>query len=307
MTSGIRIPDSLQPSYNTHSYPPFMHRPYASIYRDSIFRSSSFNSFVNEAILRSESDWTANVEIEIETSPELRCEKSQEDDWPQGDQASEEEPERNKSELTPNPMMSFLNKRFSKSEPSIQNLTDGMGTNKLKRRKSVTFADMEGMELTEVFYFKPFSILYSGECNQEDFEVFTNFENNNNKTNKQIEYTTNFECGNANPKFQTFLHTQNVVLETLTVDRHFINGWIHVLNLDYTKSVSLRMTQDNWLSVKNITAVYEKSLQTVCVDIFLFKIPLKIGRTEFAILYQTKGMEFWDNNSGRNYHVDICW
>ena len=212
--------------------------------------------------------------------------------------------EPNGSEEFEPPKLSKITRKYSKSVPSFNQFGTETETEvkQKKRRKSVTFADFEGMELTEVFYFKPFNILSNSDGNQEEIEVLTNFETNL-KTNKQINYTTNFLCDNKNPKFVTFLQTNNVALETISVDWNFIKGWIHVLNIEFHKKVSVRWTEDDWLTKHNTEAEYEYSLKSVFVDVFVFKIPVKMCRIEFAICYATCGQEFWDNNSGNNYAI----
>ena len=215
------------------------------------------------------------------------------------------EPNENEYLLSPEPpKLTKLTNRFSKSVPSFNQFETETKVEPKKRRKSVTFADSEGMELTEVFYFKPFNILSSSDSNQDELEVATNFETTNSKMNKQINFKTNFQCGNKNPKFITFLQTNNVALETISVDWNFITGWIHVLNLEYNKNVVVRWTQNDWLTTNNTNAVYEYSLKSVFVDVFVFKIPVKLCRIEFAISYTTCGQEFWDNNSGTNYFIE---
>ena len=194
---------------------------------------------------------------------------------------------------------SSLTNRFSRSMPTFNQFETELELELKKRRKSVTFADSEGMELTEVFYFKPFNILSSSDSNQDELEVTTNFE-----TNKQIYYKSNFHSDNKNPRFLTFLQTNNVALETISVDWNSITGWVHVLNLEYLKKVDVRWTQDDWLTTNNTEAVYESSLKSVFVDVFVFKIPTKLCRIEFAISYTTCGQEFWDNNSGTNYSIE---
>ena len=182
----------------------------------------------------------------------------------------------------------------SRSEPSLKFETNEEPN---KRRKSVSFADTEGMELTKIFYFKPVSIFSSDE---KEIEVFTNF-GTNTEVNKQIEYTTNLK---TDSRLGTSLRTNMVALETITVEKNAISGRIHVLNLEYHKSVFVRWTQDDWLNTNQSEAIYESSLKSVFVDVFVFKIPVKICKTEFAILYTTEGQEHWDNNNNNNYSVD---
>ena len=161
----------------------------------------------------------------------------------------------------------------------------------------MSFADTEGMELTEIFYFKPVSIFSS---NDNEFEVFTNF-GTNNEVNKQIQYTTNVE---TDSKLVTSLSTNMVALETVFVDKNAIRGRIHVLNLEYHKQVFVRWTQDDWLNTNQSEASFEGSLKSVFVDVFVFNIPVKICKTEFAIMYVTGEQEHWDNNNNNNYFVD---
>ena len=200
----------------------------------------------------------------------------------------------NKQQTTKFKSVNNLSK--SKSVPSIKFETNETHS-KPKRTKSVIFADSEGMELTKIFYFKPISIFSS---NDSEIEVFTNF-GTNNEVNKQIQFTTNFK---SDSKQTTSLRANMVALETISVDENAIKGRIRVLNKEYRKEVLVRWTQDDWLNTNQSEASYQSSLKSVFVDVFVFNIPVKICRTEFAILYLAGGQEYWDNNNNNNYSVD---
>ncbi|KAI6654180.1 Protein phosphatase 1 regulatory subunit 3B-like [Oopsacas minuta] len=299
------------------SFPPFNYGHYGTM-SDNIPRSYSATSIVtpsdtieSDTIFNTQDDERGDCEkydstIRVKSKPmttglpELRGFKPELTSSEAGEYDSEQEPsdsEPELSEIEPEPTkLHNVNKRFSKSEPSMNFGNSEKTKNPKKRHKSVIFADSEGMELTKVFYFTPFNILSTSDGNQDNYEVFTNFE-----VNKQIKHTTNFQ---KDPKFISKLQDNNVALETLSVDRNFIKGSVRVLNIDYHKKVTVVWTQNEWVNTNMIPAVYEYSLKSVFVDVFAFKIPVKMCRTEFAISYTTKGQEFWDNNSGINYKVN---
>lgn len=89
------------------------------------------------------------------------------------------------------------------------------------------------------------------------------------------------------------------------MDQDYIQGKISVRNLSYHKTVVIRYTFDFWESFDNVYAHYYTSQSSY--DLFDFKIYLPKNATHlyFAVNYKVGNQEFWDNNDGRNYEIQL--
>ncbi|CCE65231.1 hypothetical protein TPHA_0K00970 [Tetrapisispora phaffii CBS 4417] len=100
----------------------------------------------------------------------------------------------------------------------------------------------------------------------------------------------------------------------------FITGRILVKNIFYEKEVMLKYTLNNWNTSHDIRCTYlgdgNSFLPGLNIDIFKFIFDYEPSCTnnansklEFCIQYVTKEgekiVEYWDNNDGKNYKVDI--
>lgn len=96
---------------------------------------------------------------------------------------------------------------------------------------------------------------------------------------------------------------------TIKLEQDEIIGKILVKNLDYHKTVSIRYTFDFWETIDNISAKYHPTQQqsNSNYDVFTFKLKLPLNATNlyFAVNYKVGQQEFWDNNDGRNYEIQI--
>jgi protein phosphatase 1 regulatory subunit 3A/B/C/D/E len=113
------------------------------------------------------------------------------------------------------------------------------------------------------------------------------------------------------------LDRDSVSLENVIVREieNSLIGTIKVRNFSYDKTVTIRMTTDDWKSYEDVNCIYIQQLdlttQTVVrnfYDTFRFHIPLpandfSTSQVEFCVHYVTEGSDFWDNNSGANYIV----
>ena len=112
----------------------------------------------------------------------------------------------------------------------------------------------------------------------------------------------------------------NILAEQPTIRRNKLHGSVLVRNLGFEKRVSIHYTTDKWQSVigdmecRFDGVISQSSNHFVGVDRFRYSLPLDelaadISETpvvlEFAVRFQTTGNEFWDNNSGSNYFVQI--
>ncbi|KAK6010723.1 putative phosphatase regulatory subunit [Ostertagia ostertagi] len=103
---------------------------------------------------------------------------------------------------------------------------------------------------------------------------------------------------------------QMVCLAKLRVHGHTINGQVNVANIAFSKEVAIRYTTSNWATHDEVAATYGHTVFGADnVDAFVFSMMLpagvKEGQCQFCVRFSVNGQEFWDNNSGKNYCVDI--
>jgi hypothetical protein len=105
---------------------------------------------------------------------------------------------------------------------------------------------------------------------------------------------------------------ENVALQELVLfqDQRTITGSVRVRNIAYQKWLAVRFTLDWWQTTSEVTARYDKSIGDGAFDIFTFAIRLHDiwSRIEektifIALRYTVAGQEYWDNNSGKDYHI----
>ncbi|XP_046427377.1 glycogen-binding subunit 76A isoform X1 [Neodiprion fabricii] len=84
-----------------------------------------------------------------------------------------------------------------------------------------------------------------------------------------------------------------------------LSGTVRVRNLDFHKSVHIRYSLNGWQSFSDLQATYVTNSCDGFSDKFIFTLychTLAVGqRIEFAVRYQCKGAQYWDNNAGANY------
>ncbi|KAI8986530.1 putative phosphatase regulatory subunit-domain-containing protein [Pilobolus umbonatus] len=87
------------------------------------------------------------------------------------------------------------------------------------------------------------------------------------------------------------------------IDNDYIKGRILVRNLDYHKEVNIRYTFDYWKTVDNTQATYHETRKSH--DVFEFKIKSTSNTLYFAVQYKVGSADYWDNNHGKNYEIQI--
>ncbi|XP_032679545.1 glycogen-binding subunit 76A isoform X2 [Odontomachus brunneus] len=96
---------------------------------------------------------------------------------------------------------------------------------------------------------------------------------------------------------------ENVLVQNPTILA--IQGTVRVINLDFHKSVHIRYTLNSWRNFSDLQATYVPNSCDGFSDKFSFVLychTLLIGqRLEFAVRFQCKGTQYWDNNGGANY------
>ncbi|XP_061393610.1 glycogen-binding subunit 76A [Musca vetustissima] len=175
------------------------------------------------------------------------------------------------------------------------------------RKKIVRFADVLGLDLADVKTFL-------NEIPNIPKSAFEDLEINENEPPIQLGPKTDkllmplFQQPGGLPNFLDIVKDKQVSLENAAVTDHInhtITGSVRVRNLDFHKSVHIRYTLDNWRSYADLQANYVENTCDGFSDKFsfvLFGNSLHVGqRLEFAVRFQCKGQQYWDNNYGSNY------
>ncbi|XP_014354006.1 protein phosphatase 1 regulatory subunit 3E [Latimeria chalumnae] len=115
-----------------------------------------------------------------------------------------------------------------------------------------------------------------------------------------------FQSPITEPGFLERVRHQKICLESITLERFSIMGFLRVLNLAFEKDVCIRYSMDHWRSFSDAAAIYLPDPLDRYTDRFAFRLPLPAflgpGNTmQFALRYRVSGIEYWDNNGGSNY------
>lgn len=108
--------------------------------------------------------------------------------------------------------------------------------------------------------------------------------------------------------FLDIVRERRVCLENVVVQDPVtlaLQGTVRVINLDFHKSVHVRYTLNSWRNFSDLQATYVPNSCDGFSDKFSFILychTLSVGqRLEFAVRFQCKGAQYWDNNAGANY------
>ncbi|XP_052869156.1 uncharacterized protein LOC128274866 [Anopheles cruzii] len=113
-------------------------------------------------------------------------------------------------------------------------------------------------------------------------------------------------------RFRQKLDERNISLENVIIKEteQLIVGTVKVKNLSYHKEVILRSSCDNWKTHEDAFCTYSlvgngAASAYLIFDTFSFKVtlPPKSRRIEFCACFKCDGVEYWDNNDGRNYSL----
>ncbi|KAG5332293.1 GBS76 protein, partial [Acromyrmex heyeri] len=117
-----------------------------------------------------------------------------------------------------------------------------------------------------------------------------------------------FQQPGGMPNFLDMVRERRVCLENVVVQDPVtlaIQGTVRVINLDFHKSVHVRYTLNSWRNFSDLQATYVPNSCDGFSDKFSFILychTLPVGqRLEFAVRFQCKGAQHWDNNAGTNY------
>ncbi|CAF3453269.1 unnamed protein product [Rotaria sp. Silwood2] len=103
------------------------------------------------------------------------------------------------------------------------------------------------------------------------------------------------------------------MLECLCTQDSTAYGTVRVHNRAYGKRVFARISKNDWKTFHDIYGLHSMNYPNDNTDTFTFEIRLgkyddntKVPKQiNFAICLQTNNQEFWDNNCGWNYALDV--
>lgn len=106
------------------------------------------------------------------------------------------------------------------------------------------------------------------------------------------------------------IYEQQILLECLYTKNACAYGTIRVHNCAYDKHVFIRLTYDEWQTSNDLRASHSMNYSHDRTDTFIFEINLTeeqrhCKRILFAVCLQINGREYWDNNQGWNYVLDV--
>ncbi|KAG9260290.1 protein phosphatase 1 regulatory subunit 3D-like [Astyanax mexicanus] len=185
---------------------------------------------------------------------------------------------------------------------------------KARRGSQVRFVDSLGLELERVKFFKA-----SEDPTVPVHVICRLLASSELAFGKHLELTLPYfqpsfpENMASQPDFLQRLCRQHVCLEQVHCSELGIIGTVQVLNLAFEKDVTVRYSFTDWKSSAESKACWVSTLHRNGdepeSDIFRFRLPvppfiLKPGATlQFAICFQSQGVEYWDNNDGHNYKL----
>lgn len=114
-------------------------------------------------------------------------------------------------------------------------------------------------------------------------------------------HTFTFTQPSLEPDFFERVRRDNVVLESIREEPRALHGIVRVLNLAFSKAVTIRWTHDGWRTSHDTSAVFCSNDGNT--DRFAFELPINGDDVSFAVRYRVESGEFWDNNRGDNYTV----
>uniref|UniRef100_A0A8C4R527 CBM21 domain-containing protein n=1 Tax=Eptatretus burgeri TaxID=7764 RepID=A0A8C4R527_EPTBU len=195
-------------------------------------------------------------------------------------------------------------------------------------RKSVVFADTQGLPLINIRYYReaddPCPDLLQFEMLHLDESFVPSLKSSSaSDSDSEANVGDCFELASVLPlacsgASSHHLSENCVCLETCTIQSGYLWGRVAVSNISFEKRVFARVSFDGWASFIDVEAYYRSSHSaTSKIDIFEFFMilgdkwclpPLKRKegatpclRIEFCLCYESQGVTHWDNNNGRNY------
>jgi len=202
-------------------------------------------------------------------------------------------------------------------------------------KKVVRFADMLGLDLESIRYMTPPDQSTSSliqECIRIKLEQlrFTKAQSSLSSTPipSPFDLTAPNNCSPIRSTKQYYLvskyftppadllpriYNQQIILECLYTKDSIAYGTVRVHNCAYDKRIFARITDNDWQTHQDIQAWHSFNYPTDNTDTFTFEIRLKKYTNDehvpkqifFAVCLQAMCQEFWDNNRGWNYVLDV--
>ncbi|CAF4328507.1 unnamed protein product [Rotaria sp. Silwood2] len=109
------------------------------------------------------------------------------------------------------------------------------------------------------------------------------------------------------------IYERQVMLECLCTQDSTAYGTVRVHNRAFGKRIFARISENDWKTFHDIYGLHSMNYPNDNTDTFTFEIRLgkyddntKVPKQiNFAICLQTNNQEFWDNNCGWNYALDV--
>ena len=109
------------------------------------------------------------------------------------------------------------------------------------------------------------------------------------------------------------IYERQIMLECLYTKDSIAYGTVRVHNCAYDKHVFARVTEDEWETFHDIQAWHSMNYPNDNTDTFTFEIrlgkyndPAKVPKQiYFSVCLQAMCQEFWDNNIGWNFFLDV--
>ncbi|CAF1503883.1 unnamed protein product [Rotaria magnacalcarata] len=191
-------------------------------------------------------------------------------------------------------------------------------------KKAVRFADMLGLDLESIRYMTPpdqSANLLKQECIRIKLEQLRQAKNQLNslttslndtkKSTKQYYLVSKHFTSPTN--IIPLIYDRQVMLECLYTKDSAAYGTVRVHNISFEKRVFTRLTDNEWQTSQDIYGWHSMNYENNNTDTFTFEIRLKKyddsttvpKQINFAICLQAANQEFWDNNLGWNYVLDV--
>jgi len=109
------------------------------------------------------------------------------------------------------------------------------------------------------------------------------------------------------------IYERQIMLECLYTNDSIAYGTVRVHNCAYEKHVFARITENEWETTQDIPAWHSMNYPNDNTDAFTFEIRLGKYNDDrqvpkqiyFAVCLQAMCQEFWDNNRGWNYILNV--
>ncbi|CAI4231796.1 unnamed protein product [Auanema sp. JU1783] len=166
--------------------------------------------------------------------------------------------------------------------------------------KRVRFADALGLDLEKREYFT---------IEENCFPIYTPSTTNSNgsaKKNAERIVLSNF-IYRSDSEYSKRTRSSKLCVSSLRVVGVTVVGQVDVLNIAFDKKIFVRFTCTNWTDYRDIPASFSRSVGDVDSFVFSISLPAEMKGThcEFCVCYMVSDQEYWDNNTGRNYHIDV--